>query len=76
MVEADAIVPRTVLLAEDDEVLPYRDAFEYFSRTCGVKLLKSGGHGMNDPESISIIKASIPSLLASPMCWVRDEDDD
>ena len=76
MVKADAIVPRTVLLAEDDEVLPYREAFEYFTGVCGVELLKSGGHGMNDPESIAVIKDSIRSLLASAMCWGIHNDDD
>ena len=38
-VQAGGISPRTVLLAEDDEVIPYRQAFEFFSGICGVKLL-------------------------------------
>ncbi len=75
-VKADAISPRTVLLAEDDEVLCYRDAFDYFSGVCGVELLKSGGHGMNDLESIMIIKDSIPGLFASAMCWGIHNDED
>lgn len=76
MVDATAIVPRTVLLAEDDDVIPYRDAFEYFTGICGVELLKSGGHGMNDPESIAIIKDSIPFLQAATRCWGLTNDDD
>lgn len=75
-VKADAISPRTVLLAEDDEVLCYRDAFEFFSGICRVELLKSGGHGMNDPESIAIIRDSIPSLFASAIAWGIHNDND
>jgi predicted esterase YcpF (UPF0227 family) len=74
-VKADAISPRTVLLAEDDEVLCHRVAYEFFSGICGVKLLKSGGHGMNDPESIAIIRDSIPGLFASALsCGIHNDD--
>jgi len=75
-VQADAISPRTVLLAEDDEVLGYRDAFEFFNGICEVQLLQSGGHGMNDPQSIAIIRESIPSLFASAIAWGIHNDDD
>ena len=67
IIEADGISPRTVLLAEDDEIIPYREAFDFFSGICGVKLLNRGGHGMNDPESIAIIKKSIPGLFVSTL---------
>lgn len=75
-VKADAISPRTVLLAEDDGVLCYRDAFEFFSGICRVELLKSGGHGMNDPESIAIIKDGIQGLIASALAnGIYNEND-
>ena len=52
-----------VLLAEDDDVLPYRTAFEHFSGACDVRILKSGGHRMNDPASLGVIKAAIDDII-------------
>lgn len=66
------VAPRVVLLAENDEVLSYREAFEFFSGSCDVQLLKSGGHGMNDPESIAIIRESVQRLINSAMSWGID----
>ena len=74
MAVTDKVVPRTVLLAKNDEVLCYRDAFEYYSKDCEVKVLESGGHGMNDPESLQIIKDSVPGFWASAIANGIDND--
>lgn len=55
--------PAIVLLAEDDEVLPYREAFEHFSGDCDVRVLKSGGHRMNDPASLEAIKSALDDII-------------
>ena len=55
-----------VLLAEDDEVLPYREAFEHFSGVCDVRVLKSGGHRMNDPVSLEVLKAAVDDIINLP----------
>jgi len=60
-----AISRRIALLAEDDEVLPYREAFDYFGTKCGVKLLPTGGHRMNDPQSLEVIRSSLESVIHS-----------
>lgn len=74
-IEPDGISPRTLLLAEDDEVIPYREAFDSFSGNCHVKLLNSGGHGMNDPQSIAIIKESISGAFASALATQLNDTD-
>ena len=37
------VSPRSVLLAEEDEVLPYRLAYDHFMGVCDVNLLQTGG---------------------------------
>jgi predicted esterase YcpF (UPF0227 family) len=64
-----AISTRTVLLAEDDEVLPCHEAFEFFKDLCVVKLLKSGGHSMNDEESLNAIVRSYDELMSNRFSW-------
>lgn len=74
MVLTGKVAPKTVLLAQNDEVLCYRDAFEHYSKNCEVKVLESGGHGMNDQESLQIIKDSIPRFWASAIAsGIRDD---
>ncbi len=58
--------PTIVLLAEDDDVLPYREAFDHFSAACDVRILRSGGHRLNDPASLDILKAAIDEIIKSP----------
>ena len=55
--------PGIVLLAEDDDVLPYREAFDHFFGVCDVRILKSGGHRMNDPASLEVIKAAVDDII-------------
>lgn len=62
-ISSTAVSRRIALLAEDDEVLPYREAFDYFGTRCGVKLLPTGGHRMNDPRSLELIRASLESVI-------------
>ncbi len=64
-----AISTRSVLLAEDDEVLPCYEAFEYFKDLCVVQLLKSGGHSMNDEESLNAIIHSFDELISNRFSW-------
>jgi len=52
-----------VLLAEDDEVLPYREALDHFSGACDVRILKSGGHRMKDPASLEVLKAAVDDII-------------
>ncbi|MEI6605743.1 MAG: YqiA/YcfP family alpha/beta fold hydrolase [Verrucomicrobiota bacterium] len=54
--------PAIVLLAEDDDVLPYREALDHFSGACDVRVLKSGGHRMNDPISLDVLKVAIDDI--------------
>lgn len=65
MVKTGKLVPRSVLLARNDEVLDYRDALKYFACDCEVKVLELGGHCMNDQESIEAMKYNISSLFAA-----------
>jgi predicted esterase YcpF (UPF0227 family) len=55
--------PAIVLLAEDDDLLPYREAFDNFSTVCDVRILKSGGHRMNDPASLEVLKAAVDDII-------------
>jgi predicted esterase YcpF (UPF0227 family) len=67
--------PRKVLIAADDEVLPFRLALDYFSGDCDVRLLKQGGHGMNDPESLAAIKFAVETLANSlPFYGIHNDD--
>ncbi len=66
--------PRSVLLAEDDEVLPYREACDYFGSSCGVSVFPTGGHRMIDPESLERIRMAIESIINHAACWgIEDE---
>ena len=58
--------PGIVLLAEDDEVLPYREAFEHFSGVCDMRVMETGGHRMNDPASLEVLKAAIDDIINFP----------
>ncbi len=58
--------PGIVLLAEDDDLLPYHEALGHFAGVCDVRILKSGGHRMNDPASLEVIKAAVEDILNCP----------
>lgn len=60
--------PRTVLLAQDDELLDYRDAQEYYSHQCGVHTYQTGGHRMNTPESLDHIRKAVSSIWIGAIC--------
>lgn len=64
-----AISTRSVLLAEDDDVLPCHEAYEYFKDICVVKLLKNGGHAMNDEESLKAIIHTFDELINNRFNW-------
>lgn len=58
--------PGIVLLAEDDDVLPYREACEHFAGVCDVRVLKTGGHRLNDPASLAVIKTALDDIINFP----------
>ena len=63
--------PQIVLLAEDDDVLPYHEAFNHYSGVSEVRVLKAGGHRLNDPASLKVIQAAVDDIIhqpASPNC--------
>lgn len=64
-IDPEVISTRSVLLAKDDQVLPFQDAYEYFKDTCEVQLLKSGGHSMNDEKSLNSIIRSFDRLISN-----------
>jgi predicted esterase YcpF (UPF0227 family) len=55
--------PRTVLLAEDDDVIPYHEALNKFAESCTVRVFPSGGHRMNDPESLVQIQYALGEMI-------------
>ena len=65
--------PRTVLLAEDDEVLPCQHAREMFSGCCNVQIFPTGGHRMNDPLSLERIAAAVDEMKNLPFSWIDEE---
>jgi hypothetical protein len=69
LIKLDKISPRSVLLAEDDEVIPYHQAFEYFKGLCAVQILKSGGNAMNDNASLDAIICQLDQLTSSVLSW-------
>ena len=75
-ISATDISPRIVLLAEDDELLNYRDAYEYYSPICQVETRATGGHRMNDPESLDQMHASLTHIVNTTCCWGISNDDD
>jgi predicted esterase YcpF (UPF0227 family) len=64
-IDPEVISTRSVLLAQDDQVLPFQEAYQYFKDTCKVQLLKSGGHPMNDEVSLSAMIRSFDKLICS-----------
>jgi len=64
-IDREVISTRSVLLAQDDQVLPFQEAYQYFKDTCEVQLLKSGGHSMNDEESLNAMIRSFDKLICN-----------
>ena len=75
-ISATDVSPRIVLLAEDDEVLNYRDAYEYYSPVCQVETSPTGGHRMNDPESLDRMRTRLSEMINRAPCWGITNDDD
>jgi len=73
MTSPQCSAPRQVLLAEDDEVLPYRIAQDYFNGFCPVQVFPTGGHRMNDSASLDRIAAAVDALLSPPLVWIDEE---
>lgn len=65
--------PKTVLLAEDDEVLAYQHAQQMFTGSCEVRIFPTGGHRMCDPLSLERIATAIDELKKLPFAWIDEE---
>jgi hypothetical protein len=59
----DAIYQKIVLLAEDDDVIPYLAAKQKYEPIADVEVFPSGGHRFSDPNSIRVIIKSINRLI-------------
>jgi uncharacterized protein len=55
--------PRSVLLAKNDEVLAYSEAYKYFKNVCEVNTLINGGHAMNDRVSLDAMIMHFENLM-------------
>jgi predicted esterase YcpF (UPF0227 family) len=64
-IDPEVISTRSVLLAQDDQVLPFQEAYQYFKDTCIVQILESGGHSMNDEESLNAMICSFDKLISN-----------
>lgn len=64
-IDPGVISARSVLLAQDDQVLPFQEAYQYFKDTCIVQILESGGHSMNDEESLNAMICSFDKLISN-----------
>lgn len=64
-IASGGISPRIVLLAQNDEVLDYREAQNYYSQQCEVLTFPNGEHRMNDSESLDRIHDSLSALWIS-----------
>lgn len=58
----DSIYQKIVLLAEDDEVIPYLAAKQKFDPIADVRVFSTGGHRFNDSDSLAHIIKSIKEL--------------
>lgn len=69
------ISPRAVLLAKNDEVIDYREAYDYYSPNCAVEVNPAGDHRMNDPISLDWMRTNLEGLWISSICAGISNDD-